>query len=81
MTTTNRAPHKMSKDITPPITRRKISILEAADFCGVTDRTIREWIKAGILPAYRYGTKIVRIDPDDLERLGQRIPAAISTKA
>ena len=66
----------MSKDITSPITRRKISILEAAVSCGVTDRTIRTWIAAGILPAYRYGTKIVRIDPEDLERLGQRIPSA-----
>ena len=61
-------------DIQSPVVRRKLTILEAAAHCGVTDRTIRTWIASGILPAYRYGPRVVRIDPDDLDDLGQRIP-------
>ena len=56
------------------MSKPKITILEAAELAGVSDRTIRTWIASGILPAYRYGPRVVRIDPDDLDNMGQRIP-------
>lgn len=61
-------------DIQTAAAYRKLTILEAAAHCGVSDRTIRTWISSGILPAYRYGPRVVRIDPSDLNDLGQRIP-------
>jgi excisionase family DNA binding protein len=64
-----------NKAITTEKVRRKLSILEAAQRVGVTDRTIRNWIAQGLLPAYKYGNKIVRINPDDLDNLGHRIPS------
>jgi excisionase family DNA binding protein len=53
----------------------KISVAEAADQRGCSQRTIRRWIAAGILPAYRVGPRLIRIDPRDLDRMARRIPA------
>lgn len=58
--------------ITSDKLRRKISINEAAQYVGVSERTIRNWIATGILPAYRYGPRVVRINPGDLDALGER---------
>jgi excisionase family DNA binding protein len=43
-----------------------ISIERAAEFLGVTTRTIRQWISTGELRASRLGRRIIRIDYEDL---------------
>lgn len=43
-----------------------MTVGEAATYAGVTEATIREWIKAGRLPAARAGNRW-RIRPGDLE--------------
>jgi excisionase family DNA binding protein len=43
-----------------------ISIERAAEFLGVTTRTVRQWISTGELPASRLGKRIIRIDYEDL---------------
>jgi excisionase family DNA binding protein len=55
---------------------QRIPLAEAAASRGVSTRTVRRWIAAGLLPAYRVGPRLVRIDPDDLDRLERRIPTA-----
>lgn len=52
-----------------------LTLAEVADARGVAVRTVRRWIAAGLLPAYRVGPRLVRIRPDDLEQLDRRIPA------
>lgn len=37
-----------------------------ADFLAVSDRTVRNWIKSGKLPSYKFGAAR-RIDPNDVE--------------
>jgi excisionase family DNA binding protein len=37
-----------------------------ADFLAVSDRTIRNWIRSGKLPSYKFGAAR-RIDPTDVE--------------
>ena len=37
-----------------------------ADFLAVSDRTVRNWIKSGKLPSYKFGAAR-RIDPTDVE--------------
>lgn len=46
-----------------------LSVKEAADRFGVTRVTINNWIRQGKLPATKFGGTIVRIDPEDLEKL------------
>jgi len=37
-----------------------------ADFLAVSDRTVRNWIRSGKLPSYKFGAAR-RIDPADVE--------------
>lgn len=53
-----------------------LSINEAAELLGVTTKSIRRWIADGTLPAYRVGSKMVRIRARDIEdKVLKRIPA------
>ena len=52
-----------------------ITIAEAAARIGVSVQAVRNWIRAGKLPATRWGPengRIIRVDPDDLEGFGPR---------
>lgn len=47
-----------------------MSQAEAASYLGVADRTIRNYIARGDLPAHRVrGSRLVRIDAADLDYL------------
>ncbi len=48
-------------------TRRYVSIAHAADYLGVTTRTIRQMISDGRLLGYRAGTRLVRVDLNEVD--------------
>jgi excisionase family DNA binding protein len=48
---------------------KKLSLGAAADELGVCKRTVQRLITSGELPAYKIGTKIVRVDADDVAAL------------
>ena len=54
---------------TPTITprRRYVSVNDAAEYIGVTDRTIRQMVSDGRLTAYRNGAKLVRLDLNEID--------------
>lgn len=55
--------------------QRWFSQQEAAEYLGVTDRTIRAYIARGDLPAHRVrGSRLIRIDEADLDALLRPIP-------
>jgi excisionase family DNA binding protein len=54
--------------------RRLRSVAEAAEIADVSPRTVRRWISAGVLPGYRVGPRLVKVDLGDLEQLARRIP-------
>lgn len=54
--------------------RRWVSQTEAAEYLGITDRTLRRMIAAGKLPAYRLGPRLLRIDVADLDALLRPVP-------
>ncbi|MBA3718686.1 MAG: excisionase family DNA-binding protein [Nocardioidaceae bacterium] len=56
--------------------RRPASIAAASEYAGVHPRTIRRWIAAGWVTAYRMGPRLIRVDMDDIDSLHKRIPAA-----
>jgi excisionase family DNA binding protein len=47
--------------------RRYVKPIEAAEYLGVTDRTIRQMIADGRLTGYRSGPRLVRIDLNELD--------------
>lgn len=58
----------------PP--QRLTSVASAAAYADVSPRTIRRWISAGLIPGYRVGPRLVKVDLEDLDLLARRIPAA-----
>lgn len=53
-----------------------LSLEEAAQCMSVSVKTIRRWIAAGTIPAYRCGKRAIRIKLDDLEAAPRQIPSA-----
>ena len=47
--------------------RRYAKLAEAADYIGVTDRTIRQMIADGRITGYRSGSRLVRVDLNELD--------------
>jgi excisionase family DNA binding protein len=47
--------------------RRYVKLGEAAEYLGVTDRTVRAMIADGRLTGYRSGTRLVRVDLDEVD--------------
>lgn len=58
----------------PASTHRLISISKAADLLGFDPKSIRRFIAAGDLPAYRVGRKHIRVEEADVLALIHRIP-------
>jgi len=59
-----------------PSRRQYESVGEAAARVGVSTKTVRRWIASGQLAGYRIGPRLLRIDPDDVDRMLTLIPTA-----
>ena len=53
-----------------------LTIEGAADMLAVHPRTIRRYISSGDLPAYRIGTRHIRVRTSDVDALLTPIPTA-----
>lgn len=49
------------------------SLNNAADFAGVSTKTIRRWISDGRITGYRMGPRLIRVDLDELAAMLQPI--------
>ena len=59
--------------------RREFETLaSAAQRTGLSIRTLRRRIASADLVAYRSGARVIRVDPDDVDRMMVRIPTAWS---
>lgn len=54
----------------------RISIQEAADILGVSTKTVRRYIAAGDLAAFRVGSRLLRVQRADVEALARPVPTA-----
>jgi excisionase family DNA binding protein len=52
------------------------SLAEAAERTGLSTKTLRRRISSGVLAAYRSGPRVLRVDPDDVDRMMVRLPTA-----
>lgn len=55
--------------IPAPPERRLRSIEQVAEYLGVSQRAVREWIGSGILTAYRVGPRLLRLDQNEVDAL------------
>jgi len=58
------------------IARKYLTLAEAAEWYGVSERTCRRRVAEGSLPAVRVGPRSIRVRVDDVAALAQPIPAA-----
>lgn len=58
------------------ISRKNLKLREAAEWYGISERTLRRRIAEGRLPAYRVGPRSIRVAAEDVEALATRIPTA-----
>ncbi len=56
--------------------RRLESVPHAADYLGVSTKTIRRYIAAGRLVGYRAGPRLIRVDRAELDAMLRVIPTA-----
>lgn len=48
---------------------RPATIATAAAYRRVPERTMRRWVKRGIIPSWRLGPRRILVDLDDVDRL------------
>ena len=65
----------------PPSQLTTESIADAAKRHGVNPLTIRRRISDGTLTAYRFGPKLIRIDPNEVDAALRPIPTAVRDSA
>lgn len=53
-----------------------LTVAQAAEIFGTSERTVRRLIASGSLPAYRIGPRAVRLLADDVRNQATPIPAA-----
>lgn len=54
--------------------RRLVPIHKGALYAGVHDDTIRRKISSGQLTGYRFGTKVIRVDLNEIDALLRPVP-------
>ncbi|BBZ38727.1 excisionase family DNA-binding protein [Mycobacterium conspicuum] len=47
--------------------RRYAKLADAAEYLGVTDRTVRQMIADGRITGYRSGSRLVRVDLNEID--------------
>jgi len=67
--------HRRSQTMESTTRRTFESLAQAAERTKLSTRTLRRRIADGSLPAYRVGPLILRVDPDEVDRLLVRLPA------
>jgi excisionase family DNA binding protein len=46
-----------------------MTVKQVSQLLNVSNQTVRNWIKIGILPAKRINARVFRIEPDDVKKL------------
>jgi excisionase family DNA binding protein len=56
------------------VSEKMISIADAARRLSVSELTVRRWIASGRLTGYRFGSRMIRIDSEELDHVARQIP-------
>ena len=63
---------------TAPPTRHFVSIEQAANYTGLSVKTLRRRIADGTLTGYRAGPKLVRVDLNEVDAMLTPIPVGVA---
>jgi excisionase family DNA binding protein len=66
----------MSPTLLPETRRRLASINTAAEYAGVSPKTIRRRISDGTIRGFKLGTRTIRVDLNELDAALRVIPTA-----
>ena len=55
---------------------RRARVKAGAAYAGVCEKTIRNWIGAGLITGYRKGPKLLEVDLDEIDLIIRPVPAA-----
>jgi excisionase family DNA binding protein len=55
---------------------RYASFGEAVEYANIPPGTMRDWIRKGLLPAYRIGPRLLQIDLNDIDKMRRRVRTA-----
>ena len=58
------------------IGKKHLTLREAGEWYGLSERTLRRRIAEGKLPAFRVGPRSIRVTAEDVAALAQPIPTA-----
>lgn len=56
--------------------RPMLSLREVADEVNVSTSTVRRWIARGELRAFKFGPRLLRVDPADVDRMRSQVAAS-----
>lgn len=59
---------------------RMVSVGDAADYLGVCEKTVRNYIARGMIRPYRQGPRLIRVDLADLDALRRPIPSVADSR-
>ena len=65
----------MATALLPETQRRLVSINAAAEYAGVSSKTIRRRISDGTIRGYKLGSRTIRVDLRELDAAFRQIPA------
>jgi excisionase family DNA binding protein len=54
--------------------RHLVNITQAAEYADVHPMTLRRWIAAGRVPAYRAGPRLLKVDLNELDAMLRPVP-------
>lgn len=63
------------RNVNPTLTRRLVTLIAAAEYLGCSPASVRRYIAAGQLPAYRMGRRMLRIDLNEVDAVLRAVPA------
>lgn len=55
-----------------------LTVAEAAAQARVSRRTLERWVRSGVLPAQRFGPRLLRIAADDLAHVGKPVMRGVT---
>ena len=69
----SKCPPAIGSAVMPQALEKQLTFAQVAELINCSQRTVRRLVDSGQLKAYRYGQRIVRVDPLDVAKLREPV--------